>query len=69
MKIASYKTLNNNKKTRIKYTLSAIERDSFSEDEKVVEKSDKAFQMIAVMTKKEMMEWATRELEYKQLND
>lgn len=65
MRVANYKTLLNSRKTRRSYAYAAIERDSMSGEEYLYLKADKALDNFNSLTKAEMMEWATREQEYR----
>lgn len=67
MKIASLKTLASSRKTRRSYALCAIERDSMSGEESLVPLADKAMDSFNSLSKKEMLGWAVREQEYRQL--
>ena len=70
MRAASFKTLHNSRKTRQSYAYRAIERDSMSGDSEVESKADEAMVRLnrGNMSKEEMLEWATREQEWRQLN-
>lgn len=71
MKFASIKTLKKNRKTRRNYAYRALERESLFHDTNSVdfERADKALSKFfeRKLSKKEELEWALRELEYKQL--
>lgn len=67
MKIASWKTLNQNSKIRRRYAFTAIERDMFSSESEICEKAEKAFINFGFLKKEDLLSWATREQEYKSL--
>lgn len=66
-RIASQKTLNNNKKTRRSYAFDAMERDSMSGEKYLYIPADKAMDNFNSLNKDEMMRWALREQEYRQI--
>jgi len=63
-KIATVQQLKKNKKLRISYALSAIERDSLSDDSETAKKADQVFDNFKKLSNDEVMRWATREQEY-----
>ena len=67
MRIASFKTLKNSRRTRISYAYSAMERDSFMNEEPLQSAADEAMSRLGTMPISEMMDWAMREVEYRQL--
>lgn len=69
-KIASYKTLNTNSKTRRVYAYNAIERAWFQNDEEDQPAALEAMDRLVKkeMPKAEMMGWASQEAEYRSLS-
>lgn len=69
-KIASKSTLRASKKTRMAYAYLAAERDSLSNDESVKKKGTDALNDILEfrMPLSEQLEWALRELNWRELN-
>ncbi len=67
MKLASYKTLKNSRKTRISYAYNAMERDSMACTGKEQDDATEAIERLGTMSVDEMMDWAFREVEYRQL--
>jgi len=67
MRIASYKTIRNNKKTRISYAYNALERDSMND----LEGANEAFDSFLgrSMPREQELHWADREREWRQLHE
>ena len=73
MRVASQKTLQNNRKTRFSYAMTAIERATLSDDSEIEAQGDLAMMRLLgqkkpALSKDEMLDWALREQEYKLLN-
>ena len=67
MRIAKWTTIKNNKKTRISYAYSALERATLEKDGEELEKADKAFDKFLArkMPIKEQLDWALTEWDYR----
>ncbi|MGD8116916.1 hypothetical protein [Vibrio sp. TRT 29B02] len=69
-RIASVKTLNASKKTRLAYAYRAAERDSMSGDSDLEKRGDDAIDQLLAgsMPKSEQLDWAIREQTWRELH-
>ena len=67
MRIASYKTIKNNRKTRRAYAVEAVNREIFSDDLSSAGKASDALELLreSLMSKDEMTDWANLERDYR----
>lgn len=70
-RIASVKTLNCHKKTRLSYAYRAAERDSMSGDTELERRGDDAIDALlnGTMSKSEQLDWAIREQTWRELHE